>query len=343
MAAPYAHRSVDNLNDALPHPKAAYRSETAAHNEQGDLYVDEDFLHSVAYWDADVDLAGQNAAAATLPTPATSASPPSPALYLPQNPSPVPFISMSTAFSSEACHGGLPPDTVLSTTDDIYFYVSRSTLMHASANNFGGLLPARGISPDGLPLAQTPESSDVLNVILHAVHDMSPARYTPTLATLVTALERLPAYGLSPAQHAAPPRALYDALLAQAPLAPLAVYIAAACSNLSDLAVAVSPHLLSFPLHRITDEQAMAMGPVYLRKLFMLHKNRVEALKEILAPAPYPHPETPECSFADQKKVSRSWQLASAYLVTEGRPGASIFRPQGSSPDRFSHQTCTPA
>ncbi|KAL1724929.1 hypothetical protein EV714DRAFT_288187 [Schizophyllum commune] len=321
MYDPYANPDAHNSNGVPTQSKPTDHFPAAWNNEQGESFVDETFLHSVAYWDADVELSNMNAAAvATLPTPAASVSPPGASEQLPQNPSPIPFISMSTAFTSDACHGGVPPDTILSSADNIYFYVSRSILTHASSNNFGGLLPAKGVSPDGFPFAQTLDPSDVLNVILHAVHDMTPARYTPTLSTLVAALERLSAYGLSPARYATPPRALYNALLGQAPLAPLAVYTAAARSDLDDLAVAVSPHLLSLPLHQVTDEQAIAMGPVYLRRLFMLHKNRIEALKEILAPAPYPHPETPSCSFADQRKVARSWQLAAAYLVTEGRP-----------------------
>ncbi|KAI5890649.1 uncharacterized protein SCHCODRAFT_02508352 [Schizophyllum commune H4-8] len=307
MYDPYANPNVHNSVGIPSQSKATGSSPAMWSNEQGESFVDESFLHSVAYWDADVELGKMAAAAvATLPTPAASVSPPGASEEIPRIPSPRPVISMSTAFTSSACHGGVPPDTVLSSTDGIYFYVSRSILTHASSNNFGGLLPAKGVSPDGLPFAQTPDPADVLNVILHAVHDMPPARYTPTLATLVAALERLPAYGLSPARYATPPRALYSALLAQAPLAPLAVYTAAARSELHDLAVAVSPHLLSLPLHRVTDEQAIAMGPVYLRRLFMLHRNRIEALKEILAPAPYPHPETPSCSFADQRKVARA-------------------------------------
>ncbi|KAL1695427.1 hypothetical protein GGG16DRAFT_45381 [Schizophyllum commune] len=319
----YADPNAQNSNDIPPQSRSTDRS-AVAWSEQEEPYVDESFLHSVAYWDADVELSNMDAAAATLPTPSASVSPPSSNQQMPQNPSPIPFISMSTAFTSDANHGGVPPDTILSSTDNIYFYVSRSIIARASANNFGGHLPAKGVSPDGLPLAQTSESSDVLNVILHAVHDISPSRYTPTLPTLVAALERLPVYGLSPMRYVTPPRVLFNALLAQAPLAPLAVYIAAARSSLDALAVAVSPHLLSLPLHRITDEQAIAMGPVYLRRLFMLHRNRIEALKEILAPAPYPHPETPHCSFADQRRVARSWQLAAAYLVTEARPGTTM-------------------
>lgn len=231
------------------------------------------------------------------------------------------MISMSTTFTSGATHGGVPPDVVLVSTDGVYFYVNRALLATASANYFAALLPPTDRSPDGFPLARSQDASDVLNIILHAVYDMSPARYAPPVTTLLAALDRLPVYGMLPAQHVVPPRALYAVLLAQAPLAPLAVYTAAARYGLNDLAVAVSSHLLSFPLPALTDAQAEAMGAIYLKRLFMLHKQRVDALKGVLAQAPYPHPETEICTFADQKKIARAWQLAATYLVAEAQPG----------------------
>ncbi|KAL1707957.1 hypothetical protein EV121DRAFT_268205 [Schizophyllum commune] len=230
------------------------------------------------------------------------------------------MISMSTTFTSGALHGGVPPDVVLVSTDGVYFYVNRALLATASANYFAALLPPTDRSPDGFPLARAQDASDVLNIVLHAVYDMSPARYAPPVTTLLAALDRLPAYGMLPAQHVVPPRALYAVLLAQAPLAPLAVYTAAARYGLNDLAVAVSSHLLSFPLPALTDAQAEAMGAIYLKRLFMLHKQRVDALKGVLAQAPYPHPETEICTFADQKKIARAWQLAATYLVAEAQP-----------------------
>ena len=197
-------------------------------------------------------------------------------------------------------------------------------LASVSANYFATLLPPTDRSPDGYPLARSQDTSDVLNIVLHAVYDMSPARYAPPVTTLLAALDRLPAYGMLPAQHVVPPRALYAVLLAQAPLAPLAVYTAAARYGLNDLAVAVSSHLLSFPLPALTDAQAEAMGAIYLKRLFMLHKQRVDALKGVLAQAPYPHPETEICTFADQKKIARAWQLAATYLVAEAQPGENL-------------------
>ncbi|KAL1750902.1 hypothetical protein FB107DRAFT_294273 [Schizophyllum commune] len=227
---------------------------------------------------------------------------------------------MSAAFTADAHHGGAFPDAILSSSDNVYFYVVQAVLTRASVNGFNGLLPVRPASTLILPLARVADPADVLNIILHAVYDMSLVRFTPSPATLIAALDRLLIYGLAVALYATPPRPLYLALLAQAPLAPLAVYTAAARNGLDTLGMAVSPHLLSISLSSVTEEQAQAMGAVYLGRLFLLHKTRMDALRDVLASEPFPHPETPHCTFANQKRVARAWQLTSAYLITKGRP-----------------------
>jgi hypothetical protein len=87
------------------------------------------------------------------------------------------------------------------------------------------------------------------------------------------------------------------------------------------MAVAVSSHLLSFPLATITDDVAERIGPVYLKRLFFLHFGRVDALKRLLLSPPHPHAPTAWCDFAEQKKITRAWALASAYLAWDARPG----------------------
>ena len=114
---------------------------------------------------------------------------------------------------------------------------------------------------------------------------------------------------------------LYMLLLSSAPLYPIEIYCLAAKFNLEKLAVNSSSHLLSFPLSSITDEMALRMGAVYLKRLMCLHHGRNGALRDILLVPPLPHPQTKECSFADQKRLTRAWALVSAYLAWEARSG----------------------
>lgn len=116
---------------------------------------------------------------------------------------------------------------------------------------------------------------------------------------------------------------LSDALLAHAPTQPLEVYAFAASYGLHDLAMSTSPHLLSFSLPSLTDEMTEKIGPIYPKKLFFLHLGRTDALKRLLLPPPHPHAPTPSCDFVEQKKVTRAWALASAYLTWDARPDMS--------------------
>ncbi|KAJ3506043.1 hypothetical protein NLJ89_g7096 [Agrocybe chaxingu] len=206
-----------------------------------------------------------------------------------------------------------------------FFYVHSHVLLAASENGFRGLLPAPPPSSEGQdPILNVPDNSTVLNVVLHTVYDMSCAHYSPSFATLVTAVNRLPVYGVSPRPHIAPTTPLFSLLLSHAPLHPLELYALAASYDLYDLAVSTSSHLLSFPLASLTDEMAEHIGPVYLKRLFFLHFGRSDALKRVLLPPPRPHAPTPFCDFTEQKKLTRAWALASAYLAWDARPGKPL-------------------
>ena len=82
-----------------------------------------------------------------------------------------------------------------------------------------------------------------------------------------------------------------------------------------------SPHLLAFSLATITDKQAERIGAIYLKKLLLLHLERGVALKKILLVPPHPHSPSKECGFDEQKKLTRAWAFASAYLVWYATPG----------------------
>ncbi|KAH7928267.1 hypothetical protein BV22DRAFT_1030922 [Leucogyrophana mollusca] len=239
---------------------------------------------------------------------------------------------VSTAFPSGSIISPCPPDLILLSSDSVYFYVHRSVLEGASDNAFNLSHISFPSSSDGSadPVITVPESSMILTVVLLTVYGLSSSRYSPSLEDLSAAVESLDANSLPLTQFISP---LTPLLLAYAPGRALEVYTLAARYNLDELAVAASGYLLSLNLSSLTDEMAEQIGPIYLRRLFMLHFERLEALKRILMPPPHPHPATPACQFGDQSKLTRAWTLATAYLAWDSRVGSYI----GPSAHRRSH------
>jgi hypothetical protein len=217
------------------------------------------------------------------------------------------LVSVSTTFYPGARHNAMAPDVILLSSDNVFFYVHSSVLLGASENAFNSLLSSHpSPTEEQEHLIAVTEASAVLNIIVHAMYDMS-----------------LSGYGVNPKSRISPSTPLYTLLLSHAPLFPLDLYALAAAHDLYDLAVATSSHLLSFPLASLSDEMAIRMGPIYLKRLFFLHFGRTDALKRVLLPPPHPHPPTPWCDFTEQKKLTRAWALASAYLAWDARPDLS--------------------
>ena len=109
--------------------------------------------------------------------------------------------------------------------------------------------------------------------------------------------------------------------MSHAPVVPLELYTLAASYDLFDLAAIASQYLHSLSLASLTDDMAIRMGAVYLKRLFFMHYGRVEALKRILLAPPLSHSPTLQCDFTDQKKLTRAWALASASLAWDARAG----------------------
>lgn len=200
--------------------------------------------------------------------------------------------------------------------------------MKASDNGFNHMLPATVQQEKDQfgPILPVPESSVVLNILLHAVYDMSCAHYSPSFDALASSIPALKSYGVPLHERFARNTHSYTLLMSHAPLCPLDLYSLAASYDLYDLAVASSSHLLSLSLATLTDEMAEKIGPIYVKRLFFLHFGRAEALKRLLLPPPHPHAPTPWCDFTDQKKLTRAWALASAYLAWDARPGKFSLR-----------------
>ncbi|CCM04057.1 uncharacterized protein FIBRA_06216 [Fibroporia radiculosa] len=261
-------------------------------------------------------------------------------------------VSVSTTFFPGANLNNLPPDVIFLSSDAVFFYVHCHHLLAASDNGFCSLLPPKSsktaaLAPKGInlsddigPIIPLPEPSPVLNVILHTIYSVSCAHYSPAIETLVIALDSLRRYGVSLSQYCAPSTPLYALILAHAPIAPLEIYSAAARHDLYELAVPVSAHLLSYPLPALSDDFSHRMGAVYLKRLFFLHLGRIDALKRLLLPPPHPHAPTPDCDFTEQKKLTRAWALASAYLAWDARPDLSTSAMENALCPLAEHLNC---
>ena len=232
--------------------------------------------------------------------------------------------SVSTAFYPGAYNDS--SDTIFSTADAVLFYVHSKIIMNATAHPFRSLLGAPLSDPRFRNhVISLSVSSDVLNIILHMLYGTSSAQYSPTFETLVTAVDQMPAYDIQPCAHIVPPTPLYNLLLSHAPFFPMELYSLAAHHSLDDLAVNASSHLLSYSICTLSDELAERIGAVYLKRLLFLHLERFNTLKKILLRPPNPHPPTKDCDFHDQKRLSRAWALAIAYLACDAKPGLWKF------------------
>ncbi|KAI0041563.1 hypothetical protein FA95DRAFT_1526398 [Auriscalpium vulgare] len=230
-------------------------------------------------------------------------------------------VSVSTTFFPGANLDALPTDLVVLSSDSVFFYVHAHKLLEASQNGFNAQIKGqRKLGPDDpAPIVSLPHDSSVVNVLLHTIYHHSASHYSPPPEAVITAVEALHTYGLPAATYLAPATPLFALVLASAPSAPIEFYALAAALDNYSLAVPISAHLLSYSLSGLTDELAQRIGPIYLKRLFFLHLGRVEALKRLLLPPPQPHAPSAACDFTEQKKLTRAWALASAYLAWDAR------------------------
>ncbi|KAA1473476.1 hypothetical protein DENSPDRAFT_851642 [Dentipellis sp. KUC8613] len=259
------------------------------------------------------------------------------------------LVSVSTTFFPGANLDARPPDLAILSADSVFFYVNAHRLLAVSSNRFNALLPPKDTSAfsnsnsnsntpadsadmnqdhqeqdqDEFRIIQLPEPAPVLNVLLHTIYSMSAAHFAPALPSILDTVARMPTYGLLPSAFLTPSSPLFHLLLAAAPAAPTDVYALAAAHDAHALAVPVSAHLLAYPLSALSDELAARIGPLYLKRLFFLHLGRIEALKRLLLPPPAQHASTFVCDVAEQKRITRAWALASAYLAWDARPDLS--------------------
>ena len=197
---------------------------------------------------------------------------------------------------------------------------------------------------------QLAEPSHILSIVLHCVYGFHTTIHVlpPPLNDLCGAVETLWRYGIRPLQkYVNPSTTLFKTLLryaesnertgergasAQAPNAlihhnkALQVYALAATYGLHDLATDSSRHLLSIPLLQLTDEDAVRIGSIYLKHLFLLQHDRSEALKKIIMKPPNTvslwfskslsfSSAKHTCSADEMDGVARAWTYAAANVV----------------------------
>lgn len=239
-------------------------------------------------------------------------------------------MSVSTTFYPSANLLSSNADLVFVSSDSVFFYVHMSQILRESSNSFKSLVPdphslsAEDKSGVG-PIVPLSDPSPVLNIVLHTIYNMSFVHYSPANSTLVSAVDALHKYGISLRVHLTPSTLLYQYLLAQAPSSPFEFYATAGHYDLYELAAAVSPYTLAVPLSDLSDELVDRMGSIYLKRIFFLHLGRVDALKRLLLPPPEGHSPSSDCDYVEQKKLTRAWALASAYLAWDVRPGKQAF------------------
>ncbi|KAG8852051.1 hypothetical protein FRB96_008969 [Tulasnella sp. 330] len=237
---------------------------------------------------------------------------------------------------------GQPSDVILRTSDGVFFYAHKSVLLGRSTNCFAGLLAPHdhGIHPlhdyissphvpDGLhpsspqEVASQPlqtiyvdEPSPVFNVILHFTYNMSCERYTPTLETLAFVFASLPKYGL-PRVHTYDRSDIPAALMRYVSVSPLRVYALAAENELDSVCILASQYTLDVTLDQVSEGDALTMGPIYLRRLCLLHVNRLEALRKLVTRPPDVHPKIPSCSLELQQSVRDAWMTGVGEIMKD--------------------------
>ncbi|KAL0955577.1 hypothetical protein HGRIS_001814 [Hohenbuehelia grisea] len=279
------------------------------------------------------------------------------------------IVSVSTTFHPSAgLLSTIPPDLVLLSADLVFFYVHEPVLLAASNNKFGSLLPLataqsklnsspapfKPTEDEPIQLLVVPEPSAVLNVVLHIVYGLSPARHSPSYTTLAAAVNCMPTYGIalrpllnpSSKPHVGrrtpppPPSHLYTLLVSHAPAHALELYTLAAAHDIPELARAASAYLHGLRVCEIPDEAVLRMGGVYFARLVRMQLLRIEVLKRAVVQPPKAHAPTRTCTEEDTARLVRAWGLVAASLVWDAVPDSSVVNLEASFRALSMHLTC---
>jgi len=233
---------------------------------------------------------------------------------------------------------GIPEDVTVVSLDLIQFHVHQTCLLAATSNLFNGFMPiASGLlrqqldweqdveEVQGLAIINLPEVASVINVLLFAVYNRIPSTSaldvsSTSLSDMRLVIVALKTYGIPIQTSVSETSLIFATFGSYCPIAALQVYTIAASNapDLHALAVYASQFLLSLDLSTISDEVAVEMGPSYLRRLFVLHMERVHVLKRLVVVLPRPHRSSPHCDDTDGVALKEAWAYATAYLLWSG-------------------------
>jgi hypothetical protein len=205
--------------------------------------------------------------------------------------------------------------------DSALFHVNSNDLASVSSTAFRAQISKPRARGDLDEVIDIPDNSDVLSIILCVLYDVPCEGRSPSFNDLEKAIDRMTAYGVIPKAHILPSTHIQALLLLHALEEPLMLYTLAAHYVLDDLATSTSAHLLSLSLYDITDDISTRMGPIYLKRLMILHMQRTRLLKRLLIPPPDSHQPTRTCGYAEQNKVSASWTMVAVSLLWSAGPG----------------------
>jgi len=231
-------------------------------------------------------------------------------------------VSVSTTFFPGAPHSTIPSDLILISADRVLFHLHAHRVLAPSTNGFAHKWPpqSRSVNSTNAPMILVPESSPVLNLVLHCVYDLPCSQFSSSVEDISACFATIVKYGLPLSSYASPSGSLYNLVLSRAPTAGIQMYTLAAQYRLEQFAVAVSPFLLSFDLATLTEDLVKQMGAVYLKRLVFLHLGRSAALKRLLSPPSNYHPPDGACGAREYDAFMNAWSLAVASLARDARP-----------------------
>jgi hypothetical protein len=129
-------------------------------------------------------------------------------------------------------------------------------------------------------------------------------------------------YGYSLQNFAGIGMPLYNMILGRSHTSPLDMYAICANYQLNDLFAPIAPHVLSYDLLAMTEEQAERIGPINLRKLISLYIERMNELKALLSsPILLNHDPSSDCEIREQDFLKGAWSLGTKALAWDSRPG----------------------